>query len=81
MTEKEARKKFVAWRRRVDSDELLDGFDLALGWLGGAGIRHSTALDWIDRWKDAGILSWDTMHVSPGGEVYSAPVARKGAGA
>lgn len=79
MTEREARKKFLSFRRRVDSDELLDGFDLALGWLCGSGIRHSTAMDWIEKWKDEGILTWDAMHVSPAGEVYSAPVTRKGA--
>lgn len=77
MTEKDARKKFLKWRRNVDEDELLDGFDLALGWLAGSGVRHETALDWIDKWKDAGVLTWNTMKVSSCGEPYSGPVDKK----
>ncbi len=37
--------EFVQWRRDVDSDRMLDTFDLALGWFSGRGYEHSDALD------------------------------------
>lgn len=36
--------EFSAWRREVDSEEILSDFDLALGWFSGKGCTHDEAL-------------------------------------
>jgi hypothetical protein len=38
--------RFRAWRAIVDSGNALDTFDLALGFLCGAGLDHTRALEW-----------------------------------
>lgn len=58
MERDEALREFLALRAEVDEDEILDGFDFALGWLLGKGVCHPTAIDWIDAWADAGKLTW-----------------------
>jgi len=50
--------EFLRVRSEVDSDNLLDGYDFALGWLLGRGVSPSTACEWIDAWADAGSLTW-----------------------
>lgn len=42
--------QFRTFRDDVDSDHLLDVFDLCLGWLHGRGVGHDLALKLIDRW-------------------------------
>lgn len=58
MERDEALREFLALRALVDEDEILDGFDFALGWLLGKGVSHPTAVDWIDAWADAEKLTW-----------------------
>ncbi len=38
-------------RDEVDCDRVLDGFDLALGWLSGRGVDHDIACDLADKWR------------------------------
>ena len=50
--------EFLKVRQKVDSDELLDGYDFTLGFLLGKGVSHARACDWIDAWAEAGHLTW-----------------------
>lgn len=50
MGAKALREQFFAWRAEADCDELLDGFDLALGWLAGKGVDHDRTLELINDW-------------------------------
>jgi hypothetical protein len=56
--EEELRAAFLKVRRRIDPEEVMDGFDFARGWLLGRGVRDSIALDWIDKWAEMGVLTW-----------------------
>lgn len=48
--------EFIDWRRDADSEAVLDGFDLALGYLSGRGLPHDAALFW------AGLAGMGTLH-------------------
>jgi len=61
MTREKMLQEFLRVRAEVDEDNLLDGFDFALGWLLGRGVEHATACDWISAWGDAGSLTWPLL--------------------